>query len=73
MFRSLTTLYIFTLSKSVPMWRGVKFFKEKLNFKKECVKTHIINSRNPLPCDSGFPLWMWGVKEKDMAVAFATI
>ena len=29
--------------------------------------------RKPSPFDDGFPLWMWGVKEKDMAVAFATI
>lgn len=38
MFRSLTTLYIFTLSKTVPMWREKKFFTEKPNIRKECVK-----------------------------------
>ena len=32
-----------------------------------------LKSRKPSPFDDGFPLWMWGVKEKDMAVALATI
>jgi hypothetical protein len=27
-----------------------------------------IKSRKAPSCDGAFPLWMWGVKEKDMAI-----
>ena len=30
--------------------------------------SYIFKRRKPSPFGKGFPLWMWGVKEKDMAL-----
>ena len=82
-FHSLITLYSSTLSKSVPIWRlrknfyvflinFPKFRGNRRNIAKESRSAYgfIVKSRKPSPWGDDFPLWMWGVKEKDMACGF---